>query len=156
MTQSQPALSSQLRELVRQRDGAVSIARDLQAALECSTKNPDLPEQTHSTAKICLHCYERLRAKWVAASLVENSIRSLVYNWMRHGRACPFCDQVTKHTDNCYLGLEAGQDLLQEYAAIERERDQLLRERAEADLARIKPQVSGRASFKLRLSPKHR
>lgn len=147
-TPSEPLIE----ELTRQRNEAVSIARDLRTALECSMKNPELPEQPHTTAKVCFHCYERLRAKWVTATLVENSIRSLVFSWMRNGKSCPFCNQVTKHTDNCYLGLEAGQDLLEEYAAIERERDKLLRERAEADLVRANARTPIlRGSLKARL-----
>lgn len=122
-------LTQQISQLTRERDVAQERSARLEKELLCSRVHPDRPLQDHRASTVCTVCYETLRGEYARSSLVAASIAGVVLTWMRDGRECPFCGQVVRHKDTCYLSLDAGFTLLQEYTAIEQHRDLLLADR---------------------------
>jgi hypothetical protein len=146
----------ELGAVTRQRDIALTGYSHLQKHLTCVRTSPEHPLQRHGVSEICVLCYEALRSDYARAALVAGSIGSVVYAWMREGKGCPFCGAAKTHTKSCYLSFDAGQQLLEEYAAIEKHRDMLL-----ADQTRVNgssSHINGltkRLSFKQHLRSYH-
>lgn len=123
------ALAAEVSRLIMQNR---TLAQDLLYHREharCSRFNEERPLEQHSPASVCENCYQELRRHLARVTLVSASIAEVVRVWMRGGRTCPFCETYGKHSESCYLALDAGQTLLDEYAAIERHRDLLLGEK---------------------------
>lgn len=126
MTTHQAKLIEEVARLAHERGILLREVLDLRGSLTCSRRDPEYPDRRHGPAKVCVDCFEAQHRELAKAALVTSSLRSLVHSWMQHGKACPFCDKVLKHSDTCYLSLDTGDALLAEYRAIEEERDRLL------------------------------
>ena len=119
-------LVQQIAELTRERDIALQEVVYLRRYLQCSRVSAERPLERHGPSTVCKLCYDVLRAEHARAALVAGSIASVVHQRMLHGYTCPFCQAGKTHHLSCYLALDAGRTLLDEYVAIEQHRDMLL------------------------------
>lgn len=77
------------------------------------------------------------------------SLREIVtLGWRFRREPCPFCQQLFRHRDTCYLNAGASDTILAEYAEIERQRDRLL---ARLQSLQDHPELNPVRSLKTRL-----